>query len=460
MSQDSSSIPTGFNDWLYIDRYGRAIAPSTIDSDSKIVFTRGSGTRLWDSDGKEYIDFIASVGAAPFGNGHPKFREMLNQQAGTLSSIAGSDFHYHSSVTVGGNTYCVSPGTLADRVLSLMFTASSLGKCRFVYEVTGATAVNAAVKLCLKARPDRYHVIVFERAFHGRHGYALDCTNSKPIQKQDYPPSGIVVHRIPFPDSLENLYRAITALDLIPLKNVNFFLGEYVQGEGGFRWPVVKYMNQLLEAMREQGILVVMDEVQTGFGRTGKWFAYQHGAVVPDVVIIGKAFGGGLPVSGVGYNRESVFTGVEDEDARIKNGWHSATFLAYPLGVAAATITLDILKEEKLVERAEEMGIYLREKLYQSLLPWISDDPERTIQLTGFGLMQGLQFGRRPHGADPHTRNSVFKKLLAAEPMGIVTAGAGIDTINPIIRFEPPLTVTKEDIDYLCSTMSSILQTI
>ncbi|MBI2637913.1 MAG: aminotransferase class III-fold pyridoxal phosphate-dependent enzyme, partial [Candidatus Sungbacteria bacterium] len=338
-----------FSQKYYTERHENLIAPSTLDSNLNLVIAKTKGTRVWDESGKEYIDFNASVGTSGIGHCHPKMLEMLRKQLEVIDFIEATGFNHRiRELKVAGKSYEISLAALAETLLPLMFPDTSLSLLRMAPEVTGAQAVNTAVKLLLKANPGKYHFLGFKSAFHGRHGFSLDFTNSKPIQKQDYPSSGIVVHYLPFPDSYENLEEAKAMLSNIPLETVNAFLGEYLQGVGGFKWPSVSYMDELLGTLRSLGIRIAIDEIQSGLGRTGKWFAWQHGTVTPDVVIAGKALGGGaVPMSAVGYYRE-IF---DFNDAKIlKSGWHSGTFPGYITAVAVGIMFLDIMKEEKVLE--------------------------------------------------------------------------------------------------------------
>ncbi len=427
----------------YLERRRRFVAPSTIGPDSKIILERAKGTRLWDVAGKEYIDFCASVAVAGLGHGHPAIAAIQAFQQDRLDFVEGTGFDWCFRAAVDGRSYEISPAALAERILRLMFPGVPEGETRFIYEITGATADNAAAKLALKARPGRHVFASFERAFHGRHGYALEATNSKPIQKADYPLSGLRWHTIPFPDSFKSRDAAIRALREIPQDGCNAFFYEPLQGEGGFRWAdVITMLDDVLAVARERGFLLICDEIQTGLGRLGKWFGHQYCSVLPDIVVCGKAFGGGsVPISGVGYRR-SIFGDRNDDDV-LKLGWHSGTFPAYPKGVASAILFLDIVERERLLDRVPELSL----QLMRVLSKHAGSSP---LRRTGFGLMQGLEFCRNRFYADAAAyRNTVLRALRDAEPVGIITLGAGVDHLNPTIRFSPPYIATQFEIEYL-----------
>lgn len=437
----------------HIRFHNKLVAPLTMNEYADFVLVRAEGTRYWDMSGKPYIDFCGGVGTAVVGHGHPKIGEVLAKQFKLLDFAEGGGFHYCCELMVGGKQYTVTVASLAESLIPLVFPERKFtdGGARIVPEVTGATGVNAAVKLLFKARPQKKEFISWDYAFHGRHGFAQDLSNSKPVMKRDYPTSGVIVHRIPFPDSDVNRKKALDKLAEIPFKFVNAFVGEYLLGEPGFRWPVVAYMDEILGVVREKGAFLVLDEIQTGLGRTGKWFAFQHGQVVPDVVVCGKALGQCLPVSCVVYDR-AIFDFKDDRI--LESGWHGGTYIGYPLGVALAIVGIDIIKEEKLVENAALMGEKLSRVLNDHTL---SPGRAKSCHRTGFGLMQGLEFRHSNGRPYPEWRDVVLRGLMSIEPVGILTMGAGINDLNPVIRFEPCLTCNAEDIEILDRALTHVL---
>lgn len=436
----------------HIRFHNKLVAPLTMN-DADIIIARAEGTRYWDTNGKPYIDFCGGVGTAAVGHGHPKIGEVLAKQFKLLDFAEGGGFHYRSELTVGGKQYIISVADLARTIIPLIFSdrKSADYEARIVPEVTGATGVNTAVKLLFKARPQRKEFISWDYAFHGRHGFAQDLSNSKPAMKRDYPASGIMVHRIPFPDSDVNRKKTLDKLSEISFKSVNAFVGEYLLGEPGFRWPVTAYMDEILGLIRDKGVFIVFDEIQSGLGRTGKWFAFQHGRIVPDVVVCGKALGQCLPVSCVIYDR-AIFDFKDDRI--LESGWHGSTYAGYPLGVAAAIVGIDIIKEEKLVENTVLMGEKLSRILNDHTL---ASGRAKSCHRTGFGLMQGLEF-RHPNGRSyPEWRDMVLSGLMRVGPVGILTMGAGISDLNPVIRFEPCLTCSPEDLEILDRALAHVL---
>ena len=438
----------------HIRLHNRLVAPMTMVKEADdIVIVRAEGTRYWDMTGKPYVDFCGGIGTAALGHGHPKIRETLAQQHKLLDFAEGGGFYYRCELTVGGKPYIISVASLAQSLIPLVFPDRRLTDygIRMAMEVTGGTMVNATVKLFFKARPQRKELISWEYAFHGRHGFAQDLSNSNPVMKRDYPDPSIKVHRIPFPDSDVNMQMAIDRLTEVDFRYVNAFIGEYLLGEPGFRWPVVEYMDVILELIRQKGAFLAIDEIHTGLGRTGKWFAFQHGRIVPDVVICGKALGQCLPVSCAVYDR-AIFDFKDDHI--LEPGWHGGTYPGYPMGVAVAIVGIDIIKEEKLVENAALMGEKLSRVLNDHTL---ASGEAKSCHRTGFGLMQGLEF-RHPNGRPyPEWRDAVLGRLMKFEPVGIITLSAGINDINPVIRFEPCLTCNAEDLKILDQALTHVL---
>lgn len=439
--------PEGFSK-EYIERHQRFLAPLTIGPDENFVFARAKGTRLWDASGKEYIDFNASVGTSALGHNHPLIAEVQARQQEVLDFVEGTTFYYCFELEIGGKRYEISPAALSSKLLGLMFP--DYPWTRGVFGLGGADAVNIATKLCLKAQPGKHRFINFKLAFHGRYGYALDFTNSKRAQKKHYPSSGITVHSLPYPVSYESYKAALEELNTIPLDDLNAVIYEPLQGEGGFRWPDQKYMHDLLALLAREGALLIDDEIQAGLGRTGKWFAFQHGDFDPHIVICGKPLGGGsVPVSFVGYKRAIFDNCSRREDEILEVGWHSGTFPMYPKSVASAIVFLDIMERDNVLENVCKQSILLEDILENCSDPPCGGGVVDYLLRTGFGLMQGLEFRRHNSHPDPKWRNSTLLNLRSANPIGILTLSAGNDGINPTIRFEPCLTCTREELEYL-----------
>lgn len=432
----------------YIRRQDKIIPILTDPGHVDVVFERAQGSRIFDIDGGEYIDFSAAVATCAVGHGDPRIREAQFKQHERLDMVEGSTFKYCFKITVDGEVFEISPAALGETLLPLIFPNQPLNDVRLLFDTTGSIAVNVGMLLGLKARRDRKQFIAFLRAFHGRQLTARDLTYSKPIQREDYT-SAVGVEHIHFPSSPENFRLAMERLNYIPLSCVNTFWAEFLQGEGGYVWPRIDLMNQLQATIRSKEIFSGFDEIQSGLGRTGKWFAFQHGNIEPDIVTIGKALGGGdVPISAIAYQRK-IFDFKDDEI--LKPGWYSGTFPAYPKGVASAVMFLHIMKKEKLLERVELLSKLLDNVLSKYARPY--GDQGYCLK-TGFGLMRGLEFKHHDGTPAPAWRDKALRKLMNAKPVGIFTLPAGMDNFNPVIRLAPCFTAPEEDFEILDFALS------
>lgn len=431
----------------YIRRRERLIPTLTSPGHVRAVFCKAKGTRVFDLRGKEYIDFHGGIATSALGHGHPKITEVQQRQNEMLDFVEGSTFDYCFDIEVGGKRYEISPAALAEKLLPIIFPSIPLSDANIFFDVTGSVGVDAGMDLGLKAVRNRKNFISFLRAFHGRHR-SRDLTCSSQIQRKDYL-RAVHTDHIPFPDSPEKFRAAIEALNFIPLKNVNTVWAEYLQGEGGYCWPDIYLMDELMRTLRKEGILIAFDEIQSGLYRTGKPFAFQHGNVVPDIVVAGKALGGGsVPISAVAY-KKAIFDGNT-----LESGWYSGTWPAYPKSVASAIVFLDILQEEKLIDRVGPMAELLTKVLNRHVIHRAGEDYCRR---TGFGLMQGLEFRKADGSAHPEWRDAVLKNLFEAEPVGIFTVPAGLRNVNPVIRFSPCFICTEEEMNYLDEVLTRSL---
>ena len=359
-----------------------------------VVLVRGSRARVWDSDGKEYLDFVAGIAVNNVGHCHPRVVEAMCQQASRL--IHTSNLYYTENQVL-----------LAEELKKLT------GMKRAYFCNSGAESVEAALKLTRRAT-GKSKVIAAERAFHGRTLGALGLTY-KPIYREPFQPLSEAKF-IPYND-VEALKSAVT-------RETAAVILEPVQGEAGVYVPDADYLKAARQICDDTGAKLIFDEVQTGFGRTGKWFGKDHSGVQPDIITLAKAIGGGLPM-GVMLAGESVSEAFQKGD-------HGSTFAGGPLISAAALATIEVIKEEKLVQRSEELGRYLRTAL-EKLEP---------REIRGQGLMVGLDL-------DADCKMLVEKALQK----GVLINNTGEHTL----RLIPPLVVTTEEIDRVVSVIGELL---
>jgi acetylornithine/N-succinyldiaminopimelate aminotransferase len=359
-----------------------------------VLLVRGSLARVWDSDGKEYLDFVAGIAVNSVGHCHPRVVEAIGRQAATL--IHTSNLYYTENQVL-----------LAEELKRLT------GMKRAYFCNSGAESVEAALKLTRRAT-GKSKIVAAERAFHGRTLGALGLTY-KTVYREPFQPLSEATF-IPYNDD-EALLSAVTS-------ETAAVILEPVQGEAGVYVPDKNYLKTARQICDDAGALLIFDEVQTGFGRTGKWFGKDHSKVQPDIITLAKAIAGGLPM-GVMLARESVSEAFQKGD-------HGSTFAGGPLISAGALATIEVIKEEKLVQRSEELGLYLRSEL-EKLGP---------REIRGQGLMVGLDL-------DADCKVLVEKALQK----GVLINNTGEHTL----RLIPPLVVTRKEIDRVVTVIGELL---
>lgn len=373
-----------------------------------VLFVRGEGMRLWDDSGAEYLDFVSGIGAVNLGHAHPAVTAALTHQAARLVHVSNLFYVEHRA-------------ELACDIVALLG-----GGMRVFFSNSGAEANEGAIKLARKwargARPGAYKVVTALRSFHGRTLATLAATGQPGKQEAFAPlPEGFV--HVPFND--------IIALDEAIDDAVAAVMLEVVQGEGGV-WPADPgYLEAAERLCRERGVLLMIDEVQTGFYRTGPAFAHQAFGLTPDVVTVAKAMANGLPVGAV-IAREEVAAAFEP-------GEHGSTFGGGPAVCAAARATLEAMRLLDLGSNAMASGEYL-----QAGLVALAETSGEILDVRGAGLMVGVTLAR-PRAAE------IAAALLDAR---IVANHIGAD----ILRFLPPLVCGTAEIDTLLATLSDALE--
>jgi len=372
-----------------------------------VLFVRGEGMRLYDDDGREYLDFVAGIGAVNLGHAHPAITAVLAEQAERLVHVSNLFYVEHRA-------------ELADDVVALLG-----GGMRVFFANSGAEAVEGAIKLARRwageHKPGAYKVVSLERSFHGRTLAALAATGQPSKQEAFAPMPEGFVHVAP--DDVD-------ALDTAVDESVAAVLLEVVQGEGGV-WPLsAEYLAAARRICDERGALLMVDEVQTGFFRTGPAFAHQAFGLSPDVVTVAKAMANGLPIG-------AIVARAEVAEA-FKPGDHGSTFGGGPLVCAAGRATVAALESERLGENADAMGGYLKAGLVA-----LAETTGAVTDVRGAGLMAGVSLAR-PVAAE------VANEALSR---GLVINSIGSD----ILRFLPPLVCGKPEIDTLLATLSDIL---
>ncbi|MEY3467314.1 MAG: hypothetical protein RL532_621 [Actinomycetota bacterium] len=367
----------------------------------QVMFVRGEGTQLWDASGKRYLDFLSGISVTSLGHSHPVVADAIAEQAHTLLHV--SNFF--------ANPVATRAAVLVDELLG--------GGGQVFFCNSGAEANEAGIKLARKfGGRGRHKVVSMLGSFHGRTLAALAATG-QPAKHEPFQPMPEGFVHVPFGD--------LSALSAAVDGSVAAVLVECVQGEGG----VIPASNEWLQGVRalctERGALLMIDEVQTGFARTGDWFAFQHAGVQPDVVMLAKAMGNGMPVGALWARRDiaSVF----------KPGDHGSTYSGTALATAAVCAVIEVMREIDAPRLAREKGEYLTTQL--RTMPKVHD-------VRGRGLLLGVEFGA---AADA---KAVQVELLAR---GLVTNAVTATAL----RLAPPITVTVDEIDEALSLLREVL---
>jgi 4-aminobutyrate aminotransferase len=419
-----SPLP-GPNSRRIIETDDKIISPSYTRS-YPLVVKSGRGAVVQDMDGNTFLDFAAGIAVTSTGHCHPEVVAAIQKQAGELIHMSGTDFYYENMVTLANKLSEIAP---------------MKGPHKVYFGNSGTEAIECALKL------SRYHtrrqtIIAFMGSFHGRTMGALSLTASKPQQKRRFAPFVPGVEHVPYP----NVYRRPEGTDpvqyaidrarfieerlfktYVPPEEVAAIFVEAVQGEGGYLVAPFEFMRELRKICDRHGILLVVDEVQSGMGRTGKWWAVQHSGVEPDIVCSAKGIASGMPLSAV-ISRAEIMDWVP--------GSHASTFGGNPVCNAAALATINILEREAM-KNAEVVGKHIMDRIkhWSETLPGVGD-------VRGLGLMLGIEIvkdKRTKEIAGPE-RDQIVDKAFAK---GVLLLGAGPNTI----RLCPPLIVTKEEAD-------------
>ncbi|MCW0211541.1 MAG: 4-aminobutyrate--2-oxoglutarate transaminase [Achromobacter sp.] len=392
---------------------------------------RAENATLWDANGKEYIDFAGGIAVLNTGHLHPKVKAAVSAQLDNFTHTAYQIVPYEGYVS------------LAERINRL---APIDGLKKSAFFTTGVEAVENAVKIARSAT-GRSGVIAFSGSFHGRTMLGMALTGKVAPYKLSFGPMPGDIYHVPFPNATQSITVAdsLKALDLlfkcdIDPKRVAAIIIEPVQGEGGFNITPPELMTALRKVCDEHGILLIADEVQTGFGRTGKLFAMEHHAVQADLITMAKSLGGGFPISGV-VGRADVM------DAPAAGGL-GGTYAGNPLAVAAAHAVLDVIAEEKLCERADQLGDKLRTHLegLRAKVPGIAD-------VRGLGSMVALELN------DPATgkpdAEAVKRVQARAIEKGLILLSCGV--YGNVLRFLYPLTIPEAQFDRALAILSEAL---
>jgi 4-aminobutyrate aminotransferase len=410
-----------------LERDARLISPSYTRS-YPLVVQRGNGALIEDVDGNLFLDFNAGVAVAALGHAHPEIAEVIYKQAQEFTHISGTDYYYPQQTALAEKLVEITPGEFAKKVH---------------YGNSGAEAMEAALKAAVYAT-GRQKFIAFRGAFHGRTFGTLALTASKAAQRRGFGPQALDVTHIPYANPIrfplerragESVGRRVARYleqtifkTTVPPEDCAAIIVEPIQGEGGYVVPDADFFPELRRLCDQHGILLIVDEVQSGVGRTGKMWAIEHTPVVPDMICMAKAIGGGLPL------------GVLVARADLMNwhvGAHASTFGGNPVAIVAALKTIELL-ENGVMQNAAEVGAHLMDRLGD-----LQKKHQMITDVRGRGLMIGIEIARDSESQEPWPalRDQIVVECFNR---GVVLQGAG----DSAIRFSPPLIIDREQADF------------
>jgi len=400
---------------LPVHRLSRAIALTT-----DLEFVSGEGVELVATDGARYLDFISGYGVVNTGHCHVRVVAAIQEQASKLIHIS----------TMGSTAQA---SAYAERLCA----AAPVDDAKLVFTNSGTEAVEAALKLCRYAS-GRPNVVAFAGGFHGRTLGSLSVSTSKAAFRTRHEPLGGGVYVVPYPraeleptlDALDRLF-----VEQVEPERVAAFIVEPVLGEGGYVVPPHDFLPALRELCDAFGIALIVDEVQSGFGRTGRLFACQHAGVAPDLMTVGKGIASGFPMGAL-IGRAALMDAWEP-------GAHGTTFAGGPLACAAAEATLDVLEEEGVLENASRRGAQLLDGLQQLAVA----HPNLVIDVRGRGLMVGV--GLDSAGVAARLRGELLERC-------VIVSTCGPDSSS--LRLSPPLVIREEQVSRFINTCRDILQ--
>jgi 4-aminobutyrate aminotransferase len=392
-----------------------------------LVIELGRDCVVKDVDGNEYIDFNSGLACLNVGHNHPKVVNAIKNQCDKFLHYSNTDFYYREVVNLAEKMFAITPGRFEKKAY---------------FGNSGAEALEAAAKLS-KWHTRRHQFIAFIGGFHGRTLGTLSLTGSKLVQRRHFFPMLPGITHVPYPYCYRcpfklshpdcdywcvNFIDELVLRKYVPPEEVAGIVFEPIQGEGGYVVPPPKYFQRLKRLADKYGLLLIDDEVQSGIGRTGRWFAIEHWKVKPDVVCAAKALASGLPL------------GATVSRARLmdwEGGSHASTFGGNPLACVAALAVIDVIKEERLLENAEKQGNHIMKWLQN-----LKEEREIVGDVRGKGLMIGIEIVEDKETKKPGA-DKANEVMLRCWRRGIAMIACGVSTL----RIIPPLTITRELVD-------------
>ena len=413
----------------------KAAIPRGVGQSHEVFIARAENAEIWDVEGKRYIDFAGGIAVLNTGHGRPEIKEAVKAQIDLFTHTCFQVLAYESYVELAERFNAMAPGDFAKKTLFL---------------TTGAEAVENAIKIA-RSHTKRSAIIAFTSAYHGRTLLTLGLTGKVAPYKTGFGPFPGEIYHAQFPNATHGVSvdDSIASIESI-LKNdveasrVAAIIVEPVQGEGGFNVAPTDFLERVRALCDQHGILMIVDEIQTGAGRTGTWFAIEHSGVAPDMITMAKSMAGGYPISGV-VGRAEVM------DAPVPGGL-GGTYAGSPLACAAALAVLDVFKKDNLLERSRTMGAHLVTRLKD-----MATKDKRIADVRGLGAMVAFELCK---DGDPHQPSAELAKALAAEATkrGLILLTCG--TYGNVVRILVPLTasdaIVNEGLDIIEACLTAL----
>lgn len=418
------------------------------DGSWPIVWERARGAEVWDADGRKYLDLTAAFGVAAAGHANPSVVRAGQKQMGKLLHAMG-DVHPHAlkaQLARELSKITFERWTKVKAKSKVQGPRSKVGKgsAKTIFCNSGFEAVEAALKTAMLAT-SKPGIIAFEGAYHGLGYGTLNITHRDHFRAPFRSQLAGFAEFVGFPTTPGQLKKAAAEIrDLLHYKEIGAILVEPVQVRGGINIPPRNFLRVLRRLCDEYDALLILDEIYTGFGRTGKWFACEHSGVVPDVICLGKALTGGFPLSAC-VGRANLM----DAAWPVSSGEaiHTSTYLGHPVGCAMALAQIKEIREQKLVQRSATLGSFLLRKLQKSI-----SNPEFDISIRGLGLLTGVELCLRGRVPATIAALRIIKEMLQ---LGFILLPEGSNA--NVISFTPPLTITQPQLLSAVKALEKVL---
>ena len=415
----------------------RAVISPSLSREYPLVVGHAEGSELWDVDGRRFVDFMAGVAVLNVGHRHPYVVERVKEQIDKFWHICLSDFYYPQAVELAEKLQAIAP----------------MPDAKVYFGNSGTEAVEAAIKLAMY-KTGRRKFVGFMGAFHGRTLGSLSFTASKSVQRASYT-TGVKVYHVPYPNPYRPLLHCDVGNDcgdavidyledqlfrtMVSPYDVAGILIEPIQGEGGYVIPSPHFFPRLRELSDKYGILLMVDEIQSGAGRTGKWWAVEHEGIEPDIVCFAKGVGSGMPIGGIL---------ARDEIMDWKPGSHGSTYGGNPVASISALATLEVIEKENILEKATATGAYIMDRVAQ-----MAENHPSIGDIRGRGLMVGIEFvkNRQTKERAVELRNEIIHQAFMN---GLLVIPCGTNSI----RMTPPLNIPRHLVDEGLEIFANALQ--